>query len=151
MTVMPGSPEKPKTRLPVHLLAPYVAAGAREVLAGKELSSWLEDAIKDAEYQLDVERIAIQGRGVSKERRAAALVAAGGASLELAGLALEASGGLEDRPTAPADQIDDAAERLGQIVSELENVRSGNKVAAAEVSRIFGVIVDRVLSRSTPL
>lgn len=134
-----------ETQLPVHLLAPYVSAGAREVLSDQPLSDWLGSAISDAERQLELERVAIEGGHPSKEQ-AAKLSAAGRPSLELAGLVLDAVGPSERLPKTPKEEVVDASARLASLITKLERVRGGDKESAAEVDRVFGVIADRVLA-----
>jgi hypothetical protein len=132
------------TQLPVHLLAPYVSAGAREVLGEQPLSDWLESAIEDAERQLELERVAIEGGRPTDEQ--AAKLAAGRPSLALAGLVLDAVGARDRESAAPREEVADASSRLAALIEKLERVRAGDKEAAAEVDRVFGVIIDRVLA-----
>jgi hypothetical protein len=136
-------------QLPAHLLAPYVAAAAREVLAGERLSDPAADAVKEAAEQLRVERIAVEGGSPADLERAAALVRAGGNSLHLASLALAAGERPTSRSARPDEQVARAAQRLDEIIGDLDRLLDGDKKAAARLDDLFETIVERSLAPAT--
>src|SRR5437764_790299 len=69
--------------------------------------------------------------------QAAALVASGGRSFQLAALALEAS---DEQATTASAQSNAAGDRLGRIIESLEGVQRGDSESAAKVDRLFDVI-----------
>lgn len=135
-------------QLPPHLLAPYVTAGAREVLDGHPLSDRSKRAVVEAVFQLRVERDAIEGSGsVGDADWVAALATASNNSLQLAVLALEAeSASGVGPPASPQEQMDRSSARLEKLISDLEGLAREDSEAAGSVARSFGAIVDRLFA-----
>lgn len=134
-------------QLPPHLLAPYVTAGAREVLDGHPLSDRSKRAVVEAVFQLRVERAAIEGGSVGDADRVAALATASNNSLQLAVLALEAeSASGVGPPASPQEQMDRSSARLDELISDLEGLAREESEAAGSVARSFDAIVDRLFA-----
>ncbi|MBA2593182.1 MAG: hypothetical protein M3495_09900 [Pseudomonadota bacterium] len=135
-------------QLPPHLLAPYVAAGAREVLDGHPLSDRSKRAVEEAVLQLRVERAVIERSGsAANVERVAALATASNNSLQLAVLALEAeSASGVGPPASPQKQLERSPARLDELIRDLEGLAQEDPEAAGSVTRSFGAIVNRLFA-----
>lgn len=136
-------------QLPPHLLAPYVAAGAREVLDGHPLSDRSKRAVEEAVLQLRVERAVIErsGSAANDVERVAALATASNNSLQLAVLALEAeSASGVGPPASPQKQMERSPARLDELIRDLEGLAQEDPEAAGSVTRSFGAIVNRLFA-----
>jgi hypothetical protein len=130
-------------QLPPHVVAPEVAASARDVIAGRELTEIGLLAINEAKLQLEVERDAI--RGTTSRRRldhVAALAQSDGNSLQLAALALEHV----SHSRTSKEPVDQASSRLDEIVCDLDLLQGGDLEAARRIDAVFDAIVERVLA-----
>jgi hypothetical protein len=137
-------------QLPPHLLAPEVAAAARDVVGGHEFDPIGLRAIQEAREQLKVERDAIEAGSPAALDRAAlstALAQSGGSSLHLAALALNAGRRPRQRLT-PQAQIEYATSRLDEIIADLEEVENRDRGAAERIDELFDTIGERVLAPS---
>ena len=132
-------------QLPPHVVAPEVAAGARDVVAGRPLTSVGRKTIEEARLQLEVERDAIRQSSASRFDRVTALAQSGGSSLQLATLALEQSDDGREFNTYE-ERIDYATTRLDEIASDLARLEDNDVVAAGRIDVLFDEIVERVLA-----
>lgn len=135
-------------QLPPHLLAPEVAAAARDVLAGEDLTPISLAAIDEAQQQLVVERAAIEAGMPGHQEPSAALAQSGQSSLHLAALALKVSA-VDARGASAEEQIERATSRLNEIVADLEGVKAGDIEAADRVDQLFDAVVEHVLAPTT--
>jgi hypothetical protein len=137
-------------QLPPHLLAPEVAAAARDVLDREELSDVSRDAIAEAKQQLAVERDAIKsGLPAHHVEEPSMLAQSGGSSLHLAALALALSS-VDGRGGTAQEQIELATGRLDEIIGDLDRLKDGDTDAAERVDQLFDAIVEHVLAPIAP-
>lgn len=137
---------KPVIRqLPPHVLAPEVAASARDVIDGRELTPVGRMAIEEAWLQLEVERAAIGQSATARFDRVAALAQSGGSSLQLAALALEQGTSAGERRSYEA-QVEYATRRLDDVAADLHRLNEGDVEAAKRIDTLFDVIIERVLA-----
>jgi hypothetical protein len=129
-------------QLPPHVLAPEVAASARDVIAGRDLTRVGRVALEEARLQLEVERSAIRD---ARFDRIAALAESQGSSLHLAALALQQLPRPEE-PLRRDAQLEFATEQLDRVVADLNALEARDLGAARRVNELFDGIVERVLA-----
>lgn len=134
--------------LTAHLLVPYVAAGAREVLDKGELSARSVWAIEDARAQLERQRAALTGdsyAGRSGIGPAALMATAGHETLDFSAMVLKQ---VVDKPviTSVEAREAEAAVALEELVADLDALLAADKSAAERTQATYDGIVSRLAS-----
>lgn len=133
-----------RSRIPAHLLVPYVAAAAREVASGLPLSPRSIWAVEDAHAQLDEQYQALTGEGYSPGHggSVALMAASGDDSLEFASLVLERERG--GSAASLADHEAQASSTLQSLVADLGRLLDGDQDSAKRTSETFDAIVAKL-------
>ena len=134
------------TQVQTPLLAPYVAAAARQVIDGRPLTARSIWALELAKAQLENSRDAINGvgHGELSDGRAALVAASGGSSLELATLALSVRAG-PPVPVSVEGHEEWASAALGELAASIDSVLDRQDQASAKsVQEVFDAIVEQL-------
>lgn len=133
-----------------HLLVPYAAAAAREVLDGQELSGRSRWAVEDAIARLCAQRDVIDAGGHPDETsaRVALMSPSGGSSVQFAELVLQSSRTVQLESGATLEEHERrSSERLGQLIDALERLLEGDAEAGRRVDDVFRAIITRRAQR----